>query len=727
MDTAPEPQNTNGWDGQTDGIVVSQDPKKTSRLRSINRYQLLVAAVIFGSIGTYLIVGSHAATVSLAKVWKTTADWQTGTLQNVATSNNSLVLSSPLQTSTTNTTSGTDLALHKPTKASSIESSSYQASNAVDGNSKTRWSSKSRDPQWIYVDLGSNYNINEVKLNWETAYGKAYKIQVSQDASNWTTLYSTTTGKAGVNDLTGLKGSGRYVRMYGTVRGTQWGYSLWDMSVYGASTVPPPPAYASSGSITLSYDAGSSVDWNSLTSQASIPSGTNITYQARTSSDNSTWSAWSSDITKLQNSRYIQVQAMLTTSNTSITPVLNSLTLGYNATVAAPTVSLSASPNPIVAGQTTTLTWNSTNTSSCTASNGWSGTKSTSGSTVSPALNQTTTYAITCTGTGGSASDSVTVNVSTATGNTKSIYWGAWIDGDTYGNGRTDAPWDSTSWDLFESHAGKKVSIIHYGQPPMWEQAFAPNTASLVTNRGAIPLMDMGSGSVSLTSITNGTYDSSITAWANSVKAWGKPFFFRWNWEMNGTWYSWGSQAKQNPAAYVAAWKHMHDVVVSHGATNVTWVWCPNTVFPGSTPLDQLYPGDSYVDWTCVDTYNKGPLYGDSWQAFSPLTQPTYNQLLSVAPSKPIMIGETATNENGGSKANWITDVLQTQLPNNFPKVKAFVWFNWPIFENNVTSQWPIESSSSSQNAFRTGISSPYYSTNGYGNLPPLTKVQPLP
>ncbi len=402
---------------------------------------------------------------------------------------------------------------------------------------------------------------------------------------------------------------------------------------------------------------------------------------------------------------------------------------GPAAVAPAPTVSLSASPTSLVAGSASTLTWSSANTSACNASGAWSGSKPTNGSASTGALSANSAYNLSCTGSdGGTVSASVSVTVMTSpTSATKAIYWGSWIDGDTYGSGRGDAPWDSTTWDLFESHTGKKVSIVHYGQPPMWEQAFAASTASLVTNRGAIPLMDMSSKSVSLTDIANGAYDSSIANWANAAKAWGKPFFFRWNWEMNGTWFPWGSQAKQNPAAYVAAWKHMHDVVASHGATNVTWVWCPNTVFTGSTDLSQLYPGDSYVDWTCVDGYNKGPLDGDSWKSFSQVFQPTYNQILTIAPSKPIMIGETASNENGGTKASWITDALQTQLPNNFPKVKAFVWFNWPIYENNVNQQWPVESSSATQDALRTGIGSSYYSTNVYGSLPPLTKVQPLP
>jgi mannan endo-1,4-beta-mannosidase len=82
--------------------------------------------------------------------------------------------------------------------------------------------------------LGATYNITQVVLKWEAAYGKSYKIQTSADASTWTDIYSTTTGDGGTDTLT-VSGSGRYVRMYGTVRATTYGYSLWEFEVYGSS------------------------------------------------------------------------------------------------------------------------------------------------------------------------------------------------------------------------------------------------------------------------------------------------------------------------------------------------------------------------------------------------------------------------------------------------------------------------------------------------------------
>ena len=81
------------------------------------------------------------------------------------------------------------------------------------------------------MDLGQVTTINHIQLVWESAYAKAYQIQVSSDGTNWTTIYSTTSGSGSVEDFN-VTGSGRYVRFYGTARATTYGYSLWEFGVY---------------------------------------------------------------------------------------------------------------------------------------------------------------------------------------------------------------------------------------------------------------------------------------------------------------------------------------------------------------------------------------------------------------------------------------------------------------------------------------------------------------
>jgi hypothetical protein len=126
----------------------------------------------------------------------------------------------------------TNLALNKPTLSSSNETDFLMSNLAVDGNPGTRWSSAFTQLQWIRVDLGSTHTISRVVLNWETAFGKDYQIQTSNDGNTWTTIFSTTSGNGGIDDIT-VTGSGRFVRMNGTARGTQWGYSLFEFEVWG--------------------------------------------------------------------------------------------------------------------------------------------------------------------------------------------------------------------------------------------------------------------------------------------------------------------------------------------------------------------------------------------------------------------------------------------------------------------------------------------------------------
>ena len=128
-----------------------------------------------------------------------------------------------------------DLALGRPAIASSEQLADTPASNAFDGDDDTRWSSDFSDPQWICVDLGQVTTVGSVSLTWETAYASAYKIQVSLDNRKWTDVSTTATGGGGVEDVTFAPTPARWVRLYGTKRATEWGYSLYSFQVFGAA------------------------------------------------------------------------------------------------------------------------------------------------------------------------------------------------------------------------------------------------------------------------------------------------------------------------------------------------------------------------------------------------------------------------------------------------------------------------------------------------------------
>ena len=132
-----------------------------------------------------------------------------------------------------------DLALDQPTTASSTQDATdYPAADATDGNPGTRWSSAATDPQWLEVDLGAQQQICSVGIIWEAAYASAFQIQVSNDNATWTNLYSTTTG-AGGSQTFSVTATDRYIRVYATVRATQWGDSIFEFDVYGLTTTQP--------------------------------------------------------------------------------------------------------------------------------------------------------------------------------------------------------------------------------------------------------------------------------------------------------------------------------------------------------------------------------------------------------------------------------------------------------------------------------------------------------
>jgi hypothetical protein len=315
----------------------------------------------------------------------------------------------------------------------------------------------------------------------------------------------------------------------------------------------------------------------------------------------------------------------------------------------------------------------------------------------------------------------------------QSLYWGATIGDQITG---TQAPWDMNAVADFEAMGGKGLSLVNFFAPfancstsPCSFYRFPTSAIEAIRAHGAIPVFSWSSQSIpstkeepnfQLSDVIAGTYDSYIRRFAEEARDWGHPFFLRFNWEMNGNWFPWSEGVNGNQAGeYVAAWRHVHDIFTSVGATNATWVWCPNIDPAGKLQdLASLYPGDEYVDWTGLDGYNWGPKKG-GWTSFGSLYRSTYATITEgVAPGKPLLIGEMGSTENGGSKASWISEAL-AEIPTEYPQVRGVLWFD--KFDDGM--DWPIETSSSATEAFADGIESAAYRPSSYGNL----SVSPIP
>jgi beta-mannanase len=278
--------------------------------------------------------------------------------------------------------------------------------------------------------------------------------------------------------------------------------------------------------------------------------------------------------------------------------------------------------------------------------------------------------------------------------------------------------WDSAKIDEFSNMVGTTPAIVMWYQDWAKDGTFKPYRMDTAVSRGAVPMVTWepwdysAGGSVSqpryaLRTIAAGNHDAYIRQWARDARAWGKPFYLRFAHEMNGDWSPWGIGVNGNTSAeYVAAWRHIHDIFRQENATNARWVWCPASSRPFSRTI---YPGDAYVDWTCLDGYNWGTTQSWArWREFSTVFGPSYDTLTSMT-SKPVMIGETASAEQGGDKATWIRQGLLNDVPNRFPRVKAVIWFN-----ANKETDWRVNSSPGSLAAYKEVAASPYYQ----GRLP---------
>jgi beta-mannanase len=212
------------------------------------------------------------------------------------------------------------------------------------------------------------------------------------------------------------------------------------------------------------------------------------------------------------------------------------------------------------------------------------------------------------------------------------------------------------------------------------------------SSQGIIPEItwapESSTQTITLAGIADGDFDTYITESAQDVAAFGQPIYIRPFHERNGKVYPWsiGKQGDdaQADANFIAAWRRVVNIFRQQGANNAKFVWCYNDTAHPNDQWNQpssLYPGDSYVDWVAFDGYNRGSATnGKRWYMYQPLFQRAYTEGVDVAPTKPIMISETGSNEygdDGTMKADWIVNMLQTvaESPNPFPNIRAISWF----------------------------------------------------
>jgi hypothetical protein len=283
------------------------------------------------------------------------------------------------------------------------------------------------------------------------------------------------------------------------------------------------------------------------------------------------------------------------------------------------------------------------------------------------------------------------------------VLFGSWVNLDGRWTNNEDAEREVNT---FEAQIGRKLAIDHHYYA--WTDRFPSGLEQWDLANGRIPLISWKG--TTLSDINQGRFDSMIRARAVALSRLGQPVFLRFAWEMNGRWEAWSGARNGGPigpAAYVAAWRHVHSIFDAAGATNVVWVWGPGHQDAPAAAWNhwtEYYPGDAWVDWVGVDGFN----WGDStrwghWASFGSLISPVYKD---YAGRKPIMIAETGSAEEGGSKPQWFVSA-QDYVERAMPDVRAIVYFH--AHDHAYDTDWRATTTAVSGSAFRSWTHDPYF------------------
>jgi len=291
-------------------------------------------------------------------------------------------------------------------------------------------------------------------------------------------------------------------------------------------------------------------------------------------------------------------------------------------------------------------------------------------------------------------------------------------DGCYLGLFREGTPQNMAYIKSFEKTMAKKPAMV------MWYQDYSFDFPSAdcesVYKYGAVPHIVWepwiwgDEKRIKLDNIINGDWDRYMEDWAKDAQAYKKTVFLRWGHEFNIEKYPWGiGNNGKDPKKYIKAFRHVHDIFRKAGATNVKWIWCLNN-YPNPdenwNSWDLAYPGDEYIDWIGIDGYNWGTSQTWSgWQSFKEMFRNQVRELSKKYPGKPIMIPEFGSTEQGGNKANWVKEI-PSALKVSMTQVKAIV-----LFDIKKESDWRVNSSKKSEEAYRSIFQDPYFLSSSEG------------
>lgn len=293
--------------------------------------------------------------------------------------------------------------------------------------------------------------------------------------------------------------------------------------------------------------------------------------------------------------------------------------------------------------------------------------------------------------------------------------WGVALDGN---------PLTRERLDKVEAQTGFPFQIVVFflqWTSNLHQDNFPIESLAAIRERGSIPCItwepmfyENGHAvTINWQRIVNGDYDPYLTTFARQAREFGNPLIIRLAHEMNLNHYHWGTTSdeynKESPEIYKRIYRHVVDLFKKEGANNVLWAFSPNAESVPAPDTDKknswnrvenYYPGHTYVDILGMDGYNWGPArtlekdgWQSRWQRFDELFGMLYRELRNLAPSKPIIVFETASVAVGGDKKKWLEEALSISSTWN---LSGLVWFevdkefDWRLASGIASDYLPV-------------------------------------
>ena len=290
------------------------------------------------------------------------------------------------------------------------------------------------------------------------------------------------------------------------------------------------------------------------------------------------------------------------------------------------------------------------------------------------------------------------------------VYFGAWRGP---GPGRPDDP--RVSIESAEQQIGRKYAIDRRFY--RWHTVLPTNYDRWTADEGRIPMISLRSRDVRTDEvipwsvIASGREDTYLREVADGLREWREPVFFILDAEPESMVGEWGTAAE-----FRAAWRHIVGLFRERDVRNVSFTWTTQTwSFKPEAErgelMDDLYPGDDVVDWIAGDPYN---FYDRGvWADLGEEMADWYAWARREHPTKPLAVAEWGSKEDPaapGRKAAWFDEVLLA-LREDYPEVKAVVYFDEEKHEDGTVNDWRIDTSAESLLGFARLARSPYFVT----------------